>query len=418
MPAQRYGNGQLVIAPWAPPPVQQLIFQRTTAYEGQMLPAQNANIARFRGYQVQAAATTELSLAVYIDGSSMGERSISGTTIVGGGSLPPVAIQNPTPATVRRIRNGDFDTQVRFRFRDARVGTIDASFDVERVLDDYIRHSQEAIASSRSSGWQILGFGSRRNRVRQSLNEQISRQASSTIIANTTIIMEDASDDQVKRFEETFFPRISQNEAIQSHLAAAEAARAAGRTQLADAHARYADALQSGVKLQEVDAVAAAAALAAGDYASFIAHGVRWGEESGNFRGTFVRVAHETIRTRDTRRWTDVQQRSVQREVTVVLLPERATSRPRFGICGYDQGMRPGSFFITCLEANSPLADAGAMAGEMVEAIGGMTFANNAQLEQVIGTLRPGQVVSVRFVDPMGNWVNRQVRLKRGDPAQ
>lgn len=420
IPPLKDNFGRPMIAPWAQnnPFLVQEIFRRTAEYELQVLSRQNVNIQRYATYQVESVNINNLSLAILIDGQVIGERTVDGSVILAGSTFPPLVVMDPTVATVNRIRNGDFETQIRYRFRDAKVGAINASFDVRAVIEDYIRHSQQVITSNRTSGWQILGFGSRRNRVRQSLNEQITRQASQHRQANTVIVMDDATEDQIRRFEETFFPRASEQQTIQAHLSAAAQARAAGKNELADAHQKYAEALQQGIQLAEVDAVGAAAALNAGDYASFIAKGVRWGSEQNSSSASFVRVTTETVTTSNTQQWTDVDRRSVQREVTIVLLPEEEREqRARFGICGYTNGMFPGTFFITCLEAGSPMASAGALPGEMVVRIAGRAFSNQTQLDAIIRRLEPGQLVSVTFVDPFGFELNRQVLLSRGEPV-
>ena len=103
-----------------------------------------------------------------------------------------------------------------------------------------------------------------------------SDQRSSTVIA-----IEDAPPSLVRYFEEQFFPELSERSVIANHNDAANRAREKGDSSRAEIHAKYAKAIENHDADLEATAIAEAAiALAAGDYATFLAKGVRFRNES------------------------------------------------------------------------------------------------------------------------------------------
>ncbi|HEX5752244.1 MAG TPA: hypothetical protein VFZ09_38885 [Archangium sp.] len=413
----RDAAGNPLMHPWlnSMPMLMQAVGEDCGAYT-RLLSKQEANLARWRSYRAETTGLNELVVALLIDGDVVSQRFIPGSVALSG-SLPVLAVKQPSEEVVQRVADGNFEVQVSYRFRDAQVGSIDASFEVESILDSYIQESQRVMTSSKSSGMQIFHIGSRRTKVKQSMEQSLSREVSSGTQARTMIVMNDADDAQVARFEATFFPTLSKEQTIAAHLAAADEAKNAGKVDLANAHLQYANALQQGVTLAEVDAVGAAAALNRGDYATFLAKGVRFQDSSTRISGDFFRVAHERISTSESKVWTDVSKRSVQRAITLMLKPEDARSSPaRLGVCGFRGGPIVGSILLTCIEQGSPLARAGVLQGEIMWKLGGRPIGSVSDLEAMLAEFEPGDKVDVVFVDLNGRTLTRRVKLGKGVP--
>lgn len=412
-------SGNFVIYPPATtnPQIFQLVLAGYNRY-GQQYQAQGANLTRWQSYQSRATDINELGLKVIVAGETVAERYIPAYTIPVGGQLPMLTVPAPSASVVRQISQGDFEVAVSFRFRDANIGTINAAFDVEEILTDYLRESQRAVTSSRSSGMQIFHIGSRKTKVKQSMDVQIERNTTNRREANTTIVMEDASDAQVANFDAIFFPSLSQQEVIRGHLAAADSATRAGNLNLAAAHQQYAQALQQGAPMAEVDAVGAAAALNANDWATFVAKGVRFMDTKTSNTGTFVRVARENVTTSQATRYTNVNSRSVQRAVTLVIRPEEPVQHSaELGICDAAASNGNTGLLVTCVRAGSPAFLGGIAGGHIIYSVDGSTVNTPADLFQVLDTKSPGDRITLTLAGPsMGSTFTRTFTLGYGPP--
>lgn len=377
---------------------------------------QERKLQKFRSYQTEITGIDELVIKLLIDGEEIAERRVSGSVT---GSLPVLAVRNPSRDIIERIKGGNFEVLVSYRFRDAKVGTVDASFDVARIIDDYIKETQKAISSSKSSGMQILGFGSRRNKVKQQLQQQIESSTSSLNRAKTTIIMSDADEGQIARFEKTFFPSLTQSETIEAHLNAAKEAEQLGKVDLAKIHLEYATALQKGVEIAEVDAVGAAAALNQGDYATFLAKGVRFMDASTKTSGSFFKVVKDHVSLEDKKQWTDVHKVSVIRQLTEILQKEEDVAYSGvMGISGFWFNPfvgRPG-VMVTCMSETSALLQAGVVNGEVIWKIDSTPINTIADMDLALSGYRPGDQVGITLIDAYGNTKAINVTLKQGIP--
>lgn len=408
-----------------------LIFPPATTNQGMMdiiLPAfrryaqgyqsQSANFARWQSYLSRATEISELGLKVSVGGEMVGERHFSDFVVAASGQLPALTVRAPSASIVQQIAQGDFEIAVSYRFRDSNVGTINASFNVQDVLNDYLRESQQAVTSSRSSGMQIFHIGSRRTKVKQSMDQQVERSTSAQHYANTTIVMQDASDAQVASFDAIFFPSLSEQQVITGHLASADSATNAGNPNLAAAHMEYARALQQGAPVAEVDAVGAAAALNNNDWATFLAKGVRSMDTKTNISGTFVRVARENINTSSATQYTDVRMRSVQRAITIIVQPEEPTKHSaELGICDAAAGNTNNfGLLITCVRSNSPAHRAGIMAGHVILRADKAAVATPNDLFQLIEYKNPGDQLTLTLAGMGNSTFERTVTLGYAPP--
>jgi hypothetical protein len=407
--------GQPRMAPVVPADVVANIHATYNGYN-QALQKQAENRKKWVSYQSEIVVPSELRLSLLIDGDIVATRYMGPSSYISGGSsMPPLSVKSPTAYVVQRLRDGNFEVNVEFRFRDSKVGSVDAKFDVLKVIENYVKETQRAITSSKSTGMQIFHIGSRKNRVKQMLDESLEYDGSTIDRANTVIVTNDADEMQLARFDALFFPKLSQDAVVKGHLEAAEAARTAGKPDLAAAHTKYAEALQKDVPMAEVDAVGAAAAFNEGDYATFIAKGVRFMDAKTKTSGDFIRVAKEKVTSQGAKEFTDVSKRSVNRAVNLhASLEEEVKYRPSMGVIGSIP--RPGGIILTCLAADGPLAQAGVANGEAVSEIGGTKVASFSDIESALSGQEPGDSVAVKFIDPNGFTLTRNIVLGQGLP--
>ena len=412
--------------------VRQLIMQ---SYQ-QRIPyfdALDRAVANYGSYSARAAALNEVKVALLIDGVEVASREYKGTQINYGGTLPAVPLVSPSIYQVNKIRNGDFELLVSFRFRDAKWAFVDGRFDAKLVIDQFIEETQTATTASSSSGWQVLGFGSRRKRLKQSLSQNFSYRDKVDRIENTRLVTFDATDDMVARFETAFFPEVAKQKVIESHLAAAGQADNEGRADLAKLHRDYVTAIQNDDPSLEVDINKAAAALSAGDYAGFIAHGVRFSNNDQTRTNNFRRVITRQVEIDEKREWLDYRQTSVQRETSIPLpIESSAEARGSLGLCDGQVGpfriVRPfGQFqdvsalLVTCIQTGSPMARANVLPGTVIISINGHLPTSFQDLDQLLDSTRPGDEMHIRYVNgfgPQGTIIaDRWVKLVRGKPV-
>jgi hypothetical protein len=356
-----------------------------------------------------------MELVLTIDGDEIGQRSFSGSFSTGE-RLPAMKISDPTKYQVGRLISGGAELVMRYKFKDSQTSQIAAAFDAELFINRFLEVHKRIVTRQSSNGIRILGFSFRRRSVRQSVNQYVNSNFSGSSMERTVIVMDDANEAMISRFENAFFPIISRQETISNHLAAAERARNEGNTQLAESHQKYADSLTASLDFDSVDMTKAATALAAQDYASFLAAGVRAGSDSSVTTSEFRKLDRSQTNISENREWLEAQRITVSRQVSSII-QHRGDEKIEaiLGICGAASftyferiGMvsqppivSSGSgMIITCVLDSGPLALAGIPAGSVIMSIDGTVIDNEQRLRSFLDAQRPGDRVSVRVFRP------------------
>lgn len=284
-------------------------------------------------YRAQIISLTELEIIVEAGSDVIYNKRIPNTSwLTTGGMLTKIAIDNPTEYVKNLIAGGNSQILVSYKFKDSKSSTINAHIDATAVVEQFLSEAYQSSVSQRSSGWSFLGLGSSKKSVKTSFDQQISQQSNSNSIANTTIEMYDADDQMIKEFEDTFFPSLSQQQAIQNHITAAEKARAEGNVSLQELHLKYVEALQNNNPNLTPNIEAAVAALGKKDYVGFIANGVRWGSNSGQGSNSFRRVLNSSEITSMAQNWSQTKVISLQHSVTQpVTVSQEVKFKPSLG---------------------------------------------------------------------------------------
>ncbi|WP_296312182.1 PDZ domain-containing protein [Erythrobacter sp.] len=426
-----FGNPQMIPAATANFEVRQLILnsylQRKPWYD-----QLDAHVRTYQSYQTSSAVLNEVRLALLIDGIEVASREYPGSQIVLSNNLPPIALVNPSPYEVNKIRNGDFEVNVAFRFRDAKWAFVQGRYNARLAIDRFVEETQKATTKYRSSGFQVLGFGSRRKRLKQSMTQSLEYKDNVDIINSTQIISFDATEDMIKRFEDAFFPTISRDDLIVRHEAAAKKAQDEGKPELAKLHTDYAIAMKNDDPSLEVDMEKAAAALSAQDFAGFLAHGVRFSSNDQSSSNDFRRVINLQAEIDERKEWLEYRQTSVQRETIFPLaIRSRGEARGSLGLCdghtGPFQIVRPfnqvqtvNSLLVTCVVPGSPMARANLLPGTVILSIDGQLPASAQDLDQLLDRTRPGDELQIRYANgfgPQGTIIaDKWVTLVRGKP--
>lgn len=389
------------------PQIRDMIVQDYTTYDA-AVNAQNQATDRYAAYQKRNASLTDVEVRLLIGGEVAASRIYSGSLV----SMGHINLLAPTEFQSNQIRSGNFELEVVTRFRDTKTSSISANFDARSAISSFVEETQKAITKSKSSGFQVFGMGSRRTKMTTSIENSMKTKDKVDLMEKTQVVMYDASDAMIAEFEDKFFPTLSRQEVIDNHIAAAAEAQASGKNELAKLHTDYADAISQQNQMKEVDTVAAAAALNSGDYAGFIAHGVRSINGNDSKANNFRRLeTRETVITQATD-WDQVRTVTVNRKVSVpVMLEPSRKYVPRIGICGMRQDVDygwvrlnalgyPQSFpervlMVSCVEVASPAAMSGLLPGMAIRFIGTQRIRTTADLEAALQAVEPGETVSI-----------------------
>lgn len=381
--------------------------------------AQRTLAAQWGSYVPNLVPLNELALSLVVGGTTLASQSYSGSTVVMNGWLPQLYIYEPSQSIKNLIANGDYEMAVSYRFVDSSTSFIDARIDAKQVINTYLKETREAITRNKSSGFAVFGLGYRRSKLKTSISQSMDSNLTNSSVASTRIVMNDADDSMIEQFEEAFFPEAQVSEVISNHFAAAEEAGKQGNTQLQQAHLEYAKSLQQQDKLKEVDAVAAAAALAAGNYAMFVAQGVRAQISNDSNEQKFRRVITNSADIEKRVEWSMVKRYSVQRQINTILRPESpAKQTAAWGICGgvmmdytvpgqpsYTPfGIQPTSLpkqglLVTCTYQGAAAHSAGLTAGMLIDRIGGQPITKIQDYYDALAYSEPGQDIDIRVLD-------------------
>ncbi len=392
-------NGQPAIYPPAQfSPLAGAVIQHTNQYM-QQVNAQKALVDSWKTVRAEVANMDSLEVKLMLNGEIIASRAMQGAAILASGRFPSLSVREPTLEYLNRLREGTYEVEINYNFKDSRLGSVAASYDYAAAMSNYIEETQRAITRSRSSGWSIFNIGSRRSSVRQHVTQTARQNSSYDQRTNTVVEIEDADDLLISQFESQFFPGLSRERAIQEHTEAAQLAQSQGNQPLADAHMKYVEALTSGDRQSEIDAIGAAAALSSGNYAMFIAKGVRFQNSSTSQASSFYRVVSQNVSEGVGKTWTGTKSTSVKRRVAVLVTPDDK-KRYKAWLGLYDGAplqTASGNFFVpTCILAGGPLHKSGIQQGMLIARIDGKTIKTIADLQNVLSNREPGEEIEIR----------------------
>lgn len=374
------------------------------------LAAQQTLANKYLNYQKQNVALLNVEVQLLIAGSVVASRKYSGSS----SSLGEISLLAPTEFQANQVREGSFELMVVSRFQDTKTSSIQANFNAVQAVNSFVEETQQALTKSKASGFQVFGIGSRRSTMTTSINKSMQSSDNVQLLERTQVVMYDASDDMIAQFESKFFPELAKQDVIDRHLAAADEAAKSGNLDLAKAHTDYAAAVRDGDRMKEVDSVAAAAALSAGDYAGFLAHGVRAINSNNTHSNNFRRLESKQTIIDQSKEWNQVRTVSVSREISVpVMMASEQTFAPRVGICAlrhdvdyiwvqlnawnapYPVPLK--GVMVSCVEENSPAAQAGLIPGMFLRMVAGKQVTTVADVSEAIKSKQPGEIISFRI---------------------
>lgn len=400
--------------------------------------------AKIANFTPQMVSISGVRVSLMVDGDKVAEKFVP-NTLISSGSMPDLFIQDPSGYTINRIKSRQFQIMLDYAFKDAKVGSVQASFDFEKTMNQMVKEEWTKTTQSKQSGVKFLGFGKRKSKLVESLRESASEKITQDNKANTLIQMSDADDSLIAMFEAKFFPQVTRQQAINAHLEAAKVAESAGNATLAKAHAGYAQALQEEKLDLSVDTAAAMASLAAKDYAGFVAKGVKMDSSEGSASSQYSRVITREVDVTGSVDWAVVKTVSVQRVVTQIIEPEVATAKAYLGLCDatpyslMDFSSMPAMVYpgmpmpmpkyvavtvITCVVYGSPLAKKNIGPNTVIRRVGGEHILTGQDLADVLAKHAPGDEIEIETLSFLANaprvahqWKTSKVKLGRGMPV-
>jgi hypothetical protein len=394
------------------------IIAQATQYEQKYIIPQQQLITSYGIYKAQIISLSEYEVIVKVGNDVVYDERFPGTLISMGNTLDDIAIDRPTEYVKNRIANGNFSIVIKYKFKDSKGSYINAQIDAQRIINQFLSDDQKSSVSQSSSGWSFLGFGSSRKSIKSNFDQQVNEQFTDQRIANTTIEMYDADDQMIQLFENAFFPVLSQQNAIENHIASAERAKLDGNTQLMQYHLDYAKALQTNNPNLEADIGKAVASLAQKDYVGFIANGVRWGDYKASGNSSFRRTLNSTEMTQMLTKWSQTKKISVQHAVTQkVALSQTVDYRASIGLIdgiaypstnmyitnGYNTVVKSIKGVIL-----GPITEGGALhqnnisPGSLITKIGSQSVFDGQSLTNAINNYKPGQTANIVLIEQVG----------------
>lgn len=411
-PARAMGGQPLIYPPaLANMQVKMLI---DTAYQqiDSLLARQREIATKWNTYSPQSVPLNDLKITLLVSGQEVTSRQFSGSVV----GMPQLHVLKPSRAVVNAIKNGNYEVSLAYHFTDTKLRLIEATIDAGQINRRIVEEAQRAVTTNKSMGFGILGLKFRRERIRQSFTETVDSKTIAQQWAKTKIVMTDATDDMVREFDDAFFPQISRQQAIDNHIKAAEATSDAG---LKKAHMDYAKALQEENKIKEMDAVAAAAALASGNYALFVANGVRAQLDNSGTTTEFRRSITSDVEIREVKSWIQARRFSVQREMQVIVRPpESVPSRALLGILNaaslnyvvptvqyspmgqpFLQPTMKTGILVTCTSQDGAIHQAGIVPGMIIDSIDGHPVTTPLEFDEALKSITPGEPIIMRILD-------------------
>lgn len=406
----------------AVPPIRASILQANQAY-AQATGQQRDLAQRYAAFQPEQVTLTGMAATLQIGGDDVATTAFPGAALVGNDLRPEIYLKNPTTSQATMLRGGNYAVVVTFGFADSRYSFIDATIDAGATIRDYLKQTQTAVTSNRSSGFSVFGLGYRRSKLKQKISSTLESTSRSTRWSNTRIFMSDPDDQMMEQFEAAFFPQSNAQEVISNHFAAAERASADGNPALAKAHMDYVTALKADQPSSQIDAVAAAAALASGNYAMFLAQGVRASYTDNTANSSFTRIISNQVDIDQKTEWAVTKRYTVERQVAVPLREQTPKAQPaRMGVC--DVRMAPYNIWeaayappavmtprgpmrqvfgqapaVACIFQTGGASRAGLLPGMILWSIGGSRVKTLADVKEAVDQLTPGEDVEVQTID-------------------
>lgn len=382
----------------------------------------NDLINSWKNYNPNIVAMTDITISLLIDGEIFGETKVK-NTLVSNGALPNIYINNANPYIINRIKENGYQIMVSYSFRDTNLASINAKVDFSRIIKKTIEESRKTSVVTSSSGFQILGFGKRKQTIRESITEQLAEQLADETVTNTSININDADDQLITYFESIFFPKISEKDVVTRHFAAAEVAGKEGKEDLENAHRKYAQYLSTQNPDLKVDTEKAIVSLAAGDYVGFIAQGFKVGSVKGSGSTDYVRVLNFNSKEIIDQNVNLNKTVSVNRVVSQIIENQRRERDMFSGICGSAIipvtdtsisayiGPSGNPFFtqqlklalINCIFSNSPIHKAGVAPGSLIYKINGKKLNNTDDIKNI---LNESEFSSIVFATPFAQHTN------------
>lgn len=403
------------------------INTQTQKYD-ELIKKQNDIIEKYQNYKPELISLSELEIKVKVGSEIVYNESYYGTYITTSGELESIAINNPTNYIKNRVASGDFAVYVSYKFRDTKSSFIDAKFDAQAIVNQFMDEAQQSMVSQKSSGWSFLGFGSRRKSIKSSFNHTLQNSYSGNTSSSTSIEMFDADEKMIEQFENAFFPTLSKSQAIENHLNAAKVAEQQGNTQLQKIHENYVLSLQNNDPDLEVDIAKAVAALGKKDYVGFIAHGVRWGDYKASGNSDFRRVINDNYEFTQHKDWNQTKRISIQHSITEKVNSEQTVSYK--GGIGLIDGI-PHQFYGNVNEfgfvsqklfrgiilgpiiAGSPLHKNNIIPGIFLISINGNDVYDAESLTKSLRNIEPNEQITLTFIESNGPFfVARSISLE------
>lgn len=402
------------------PYLQNQIMAMANNYEASKIFPQQQLINDYNtNYKAEIVSLTELEIIVEAGNEIIYSKRFPGTWITTGGNLKDIVIDNPTEYIKNLIAGGNGQILISYKFKDSKSSTISAQINATAIVDQFLSEAYQSSVSQKSSGWSFLGLGSSRKSMKSSFDQQINQQYSANSLANTTIEMYDADEGMIKQFENAFFPTLSQQEAIQNHINAAEKAKLEGNTALQQLHLKYVDELRSNNPNLTPNIDAALAALGKNDYIGFLAHGVRWGSNSASGNNTFRRVLKSSEMSSMVETWNQTKVISIHHTVTQpVLVSEEVDFRASLGAIdgmsfqnslymynGYSTSLQNvNGVFIGPITVSGAFHQNNIMPGTLMTKIGSYSVYSPQTVTDALNHYKPGDRVYVTLIMPtVGN---------------
>lgn len=390
----------------------------------------NDLINTWNNYNPNTVAMSDVTISLLIDGENVGETKIK-NTLVSNGTLPNIYINNVSPYVINRIKDNGYQIMISYSFRDTNLASIHAKVDFSRVLNKTVEESRKTSVVTSSSGFQFLGFGKRKQSMRESIKQQLAEQLTDKTVTNTSVNIDDADDQLISYFESIFFPKIEEKDVIARHLEAADKAGQSGLKDLEKAHRKYAQYLSTQNPDLKVDTEKAIASLAAGDYVGFIAQGFKAGSTTGKDSTDYVRVLNfksEEVASKNI----DLNKTvSVNRTVSQVIERDVRERNQFSGICSsaiipvvetsiasyvvpsgnplFHQQFKLG--LINCVVPGSPIHQAGVTPGALIYKINGQKLNTNDDIRNLLNDSESASIVFANpFIKntPYGSFINYQ----------
>ncbi|KAF2340116.1 hypothetical protein [Flavobacterium nitrogenifigens] len=394
------------------------IMTMATNYENAVIIPQQQLINEYNNlYDASIVSLDELEIIIEAGGETVYTKRMPGTTLFTGGKFNSIALESPNEYVKNLIAEGNAQIFFSYKFRDSKKSTISASMDASRTIDHFLNESYKSSAKQKSGGWSFLGLGSSRKSMKTSFDQQISEQYADNSISNTTIEMYDADDSMIQTFENIFFPKLTQDQAIENHLKAADKAAADGNAELQNLHLKYVEMLQKNDPNLSPDIEAAVAALNKNDYVGFIANGVRWGNNKSDAANSYRRVLNSSEMTSKTQTWNQNKTISVQHAVIQpIIVQEPVNFVSSLGLIdaiefnnslaiynGYSTNMQNiQGIILGPITAGSALQKNSILPGTLITRIGSYDVHNPESYLEALNHYNPGDKIYITKVAQVG----------------